>query len=621
MRIKSGITIVFLLFILNVALAGKWPGHAILGNGRLCAAYSDDKMVTKSDGCKGVRHLYFDNFSADYLKSSSFEICDSVGDVISDSSSTLMLSFFTVGSSFFKGGKQLLTSSARAASFDGLIFQCSGYNRVTSWPVFKVVFNENPSSSEQIRLVEIKALKNGNLFVRWSNNVFFILFSNAAVDIYKKSNTVVEMRFPQAEVQRVEVFLLAGNDEKKLIERADSLSHTQGLWTESGRYWDSWISKGSLPYPVARDSVQHLYNEYYSRNIYASFCSNLNGQLPACISGQFLTNGLPQVYPRDALMVARALMESGYPASAASIIRFWTEKQVPLKSSGEFYVRYDAFGKAVDAGTGVRFDEPEWDAGAYLICLLHDYSLQYGTMLADTSLIFSLADFLSKSISANGLLYDGGITEWTGYHPSTNMLGAASLMSAAEIAAKYGRADLKEKYSGAWNTISESLPLLYDTIRHTYTTRRYWVDKSEGYFNFLRIKGRLYYQWDVTSMFGVLWGYPDHDLMRNSYDFIWEETSDRGGVRYFEAGEKDWLAAFGSDFFFFNTAAAAEYAVKQHLTARAASHINWMIANSNIYGLMPERILSDYSGCSETSPLTRSCAEFALAIKSFAKSR
>ncbi|MHC1774648.1 MAG: hypothetical protein AB9834_04465 [Lentimicrobium sp.] len=621
MGLKFSIAFIISLLFLCHVKGGNWPGSAILGNGSLCGVFSDDSAIISKDGLRGLRHLYFNNFTADYIKTAGFELFNDHGKINPDSCTTGLENFFTVGSSFFRDGNLLFSSSVRAGNFDGLIFKCSAYNKETTWPVFTFNFRDMASPDGQVRLSEIRALKNGSLLVKWSNNTFFILFSNAAVDIYKKSNSIVEFHFSQEASQRLEVILLAGNDEMKLIEKADSLNHTPGLWIDAEKLWNSWIAIGKLPYPATKDSSELIYNEFYSRNIYATFCSNLNGQVPVEITGHLLTSGLPQLYPRDAMMAARALIECGYPESAARIIRFWADKKIPKKTRGEFYARYDVYCQAVDAGPGVRFDEPEWDAGAYLICLLHDYSLQYDELLADTSLIFDLADFLVNSMNSSGLLYEGGIVEWTGYHPSTNMLGATGLMSAAEIAANYGRSDLNEKYSNAWKLISTNLPLLYDTTRQSYTTRRYWVDKQVGLFSIFRIKGRLHYQWDATSVFGVLWGYPDHDLMRSSYDYTWENLTDRAGVRYFETGDDDLFGGFGSDLFFFNTAAYAEYAVKQHLPDRAAAHINWMIANSNVYGLMPERILSDYSGGSEVSPLTRSCAEFAVAVKWFAELR
>lgn len=582
--------------------------------------YSDDPGITSRDGFKGFRHLYYNDFATDYIQSTGFEIYNDKGEISADSSTTELVNFCTVSSSFFKDGKPLFTSLVRAGAFDGLIFKCHEYSKEAGWPVFTVSFNEKASPDGLVKLTEVKVLKNGQLFVKWSNDVFFIIYSQAAVDVYKRSKTIVELHFPQATAQQVELFLIAGTDEKKLIQQADSLNHTNGLWADADKHWNSWILKGHLPYPNANDSIQRLYNDYYSRNIYAAFCSNLNGQVPDDVSGSMLSKGLPRIYPRNAMMVARNLMECGYPESASKIIRFWSDKRIPHRNRGEFYPRYDAQGNADETGFGGRAGEPEWDAGGYLICLLHDYYLEYGILLADTSLIYELADFLAGSIDSEGLLYEGGITEWTGYSPATNMIGAAGLMSAAEFGAKFGRPELSEKYSGAWKTISANLPILYDTTRQTYTSRRYWADKGEGIFNIFRIKGRLLYLWDATAVFGVLWGYPDHDFMRKSYDFTWENLTDNAGVRYFEARDKDLLTDFGSDLFFTTTAAHAEYAVKQHLASRAAAHIAWMISNSNTYGLMPERILSDNSGCSVASPYPWSCAEFAASVKLYAKS-
>ncbi len=621
MNAKFRFSCIIVFLLINSVSAGKWPGNAVIGTGRICGVYSDDPGITAKDGLVGFRHLYFKDYSADYIKSTKFEIFDAQGKVTADSSLTGLSDFFTVSSSFFREGKILHKNSVRAGIFNGFIFQCHNYSKEAGWPVFTIDLNDKASPDGQVKLTEVKALKNGQLFIKWSNNVFFILYSDAAVDVYKKSSTILELNFTQSKAPRVEVFLLVGTDEKKLTQQADSLNQSTGLWSDSEKYWDSWIRKGLLPYPNAKDSVQLIYNNYYSRNLYAAYCSNLNGLVPADITGHLLTKGLPQLYPRNAMMVARNLMECGYSESAGNIIRFWSSRQISHDKHSEFYARYDASGDAVDAGSGVRYDEPEWDAGGYLICLLHDYYLKYGILLADTSLIYDLADFLAESIDSQGLLYESGIVEWTGYLPATNMIVAAGLMSAAEFAIKFGRADLNEKYSEAWRTISKNLVMLYDTTRQTYTARRYWADKSDGYFNFFRIKGKLLYLWDATNVFGVLWGFPDDDLMRLSYDYTWENLTDGGGVRFFEAHDKGWLTDYGLSLVFSVTASNAKYAVRQHIPSRAAVHIDWMIENSNTYGLMPDRILSDYSGTGEASPDTWSCSEFAASIKLYAKSR
>lgn len=50
------------------------------------------------------------------------------------------------------------------------------------------------------------------------------------------------------------------------------------------------------------------------------------------------------------------------------------------------------------------------------------------------------------------------------------------------------------------------------------------------------------------------------------------------------------------------------------------AQIDWMIKNSNVYGLMPERIYGNGSDCSEASPLSWCNAEFAASVYEYSKS-
>ena len=71
--------------------------------------------------------------------------------------------------------------------------------------------------------------------------------------------------------------------------------------------------------------------------------------------------------------------------------------------------------------------------------------------------------------------------------------------------------------------------------------------------------------------------------------------------------------------FFFTTSAAAQYQAKYGDPVRARLHIDWMMHNANLYGLMPERIYLNGSGCSQASPLSWCCAEFAAALLEWQK--
>ena len=126
--------------------------------------------------------------------------------------------------------------------------------------------------------------------------------------------------------------------------------------------------------------------------------------------------------------------------------------------------------------------------------------------------------------------------------------------------------------------------------------------------------GDTLYLWDTSSNFGILWGYPDHSRMQQTNLFYKNNTLKlNGGIQYFEAPDAG-LAAYGNDLFFFTTAARAQYLALNNDRADSKFHIDWMINNANIYGLMPERIYLNNQDCSEASPLSWCCAEFAAAL-------
>jgi GH15 family glucan-1,4-alpha-glucosidase len=85
-------------------------------------------------------------------------------------------------------------------------------------------------------------------------------------------------------------------------------------------------------------------------------------------------------------------------------------------------------------------------------------------------------------------------------------------------------------------------------------------------------------------------------------------------MQYFDATNNAWLAGYCHDAFFFTTAAAAQYHARWGDARIARNHIEWMIKNANVYGLMPERIFLNQMDCSPASPLSWCCAEFVAAL-------
>ncbi len=605
----KNIHLLFFMFLISSLLqAANWPGHAIVGNGRFCAVYSEDSRITLKDGNKGVRHFYFQDYASDYFKSAHYELFSKQAAVFKDSIQPFMADFYTPSARHYRAKTALFTTSVRACQ-QGLLMQFKPgekYEKLTA--VFKVVFNET-LPGRQHKVTHISLDDPEGPYIQWSDSVRIRFIGSSPCKAVLKGENLIEFMVTAESNTAFDMLIIpeiTGTSQKFV---------TRNAWNNASKYWNEWSRKGGLPFPKASTDEQKNYNDYYSRNLYAAYACCLNGQVPADVTGQFLTNEMPQLYPRDAMMVAMNMLEAGYYETATEIIRFWSSDEIPHKSPGEFYARYDAFGQATDAGSGARYDEPEWDAGAYLIILNYEYHKAKGKWITNPDKIYQMADFIISAIDSTGLLYEGGIVEWTGYLPATNMLCAAGLKRAAEIAEMSRFTDLSSKYQTAFSELETNITRLFDSNRKLYAALRYHGIKADNNFSISEKKGSLHYLWDVTSVFGVLWGFPDHNLMQDTYQYIKNNLNHNGGVRYFEATDNNWLQAYGNDLFFFATAAWAKYAAMQNDRDFTKKSIDWMIAQSNIYGLMPERILADYSQTSEASPLSWGCAEFSIAVK------
>src|SRR3954468_18827249 len=56
-----------------------WEGYAMLGSGRVAVVYSDDSRITRRTHARGIQHLYFDDYTADYVSSTGFDLFDADG--------------------------------------------------------------------------------------------------------------------------------------------------------------------------------------------------------------------------------------------------------------------------------------------------------------------------------------------------------------------------------------------------------------------------------------------------------------------------------------------------------------------------------------------------------------
>jgi GH15 family glucan-1,4-alpha-glucosidase len=597
----------------------KYKGYAVIGNGKVCAVYSDDARIAESKKARGIQHFYFLDYTMDYISSTRVELTQS-GKILSGRDSLINSDCFSTGTQTHYSEEVRSELRCFSLASDAIVLQCRGFELAAETQLKYIINLRQKFISDRTTLLASLSYIRNTVAVEWSNGVTILVAPAFEDGIIQMDDSLITISRELPAEKWSSLVLVAGKSRQEVLGKWSSISSHPNFYNDARKYWDSWFKRGKLPRFKKNVTQASHYLEMYRRALYAVKAANLNGQVPADITGQFLTNNMPQLYPRDALMCARVFMLTGHLEEARQIISYWSNPQLPMKHRNEFYARYDAYGQAVDAGSGARFDEPEWDSNGYFIQLVYDYFQKTGKWLADKNALYEFANYLVFRIDEHGLLYEGGIVEWTGYLPATNMICAAALQTASKIADVFNDPAKSVKYFKASQTISDSLDQLFDLKRQTYTALRYHAIKSDDNRSRSEKTSQPIYLWDTSTYYGLLWGYPDHEKFELTNQFILNNTTRLGGgLQYFEAQDNSWLTDYGDDVFFFPTAASAQYNAITGNLEIAQKQIEWLITNSNVYGLMPERLSTDGSDCSEASPLSWCNAEFAAAVLVFSQ--
>lgn len=593
-----------------------WEGYSILGNGNMTVVYSDDPRISAKTHAAGIQHFYFSDYTADYVAGTSFELVGADGKRVesSQASQVGMKNFFTARTQtrLANGTSQTVLCFVHPQDAAVLSLGVSGSSGQLTYR-FQAQLRKNIKTDQEISLTSLEVKGNVAIGV-WSNGIALGILPRSAHAKTSVNGSSVSIAGEASAGTSEEVLLIPGSSAMEVQAKIWAFRPQKDLESAAGKFWETWMNSGKIPAFKTQSEDTAEYVEAYKRNLYCVKSANMSGQIPADITGQFVTNNMPQLYPRDAMMCARASLATGHTAEAAQVIQFWANRVIPMKSPGEWYARYDAHAKAVDAGSGARYDEPEWDSNGYFIYLVNQYHEQTGEWLVNKSLVYELADFLVHHLDSNGLLYEGGIVEWSGYLPATNMIDAAALKIAAKMAEQFGDKDKAESYTNTAATISKALPQMFDDTRQTYADVRFAQTKGAKNQSIGDKSGKKVYLWDTTANVGIIWGYPNHREIELSNVFYDKNTTGMGGaMRYFDSPDPG-LAGYGHGFFFFTTAAAAEYQLLQGKVEAGKGFLDWMVRNANSYGLMPEHISPDGSQCSPASPLSWCSAEFAAAV-------
>ncbi len=583
--------------------AGPFPGYAVLGNGSISAVYSDDDG---SGDPPGILHLYRDDFATDLLELGQTLVGQDGQRVtqrrvgldpffaaytelpLPDGGSLAWRSFVGSHSAVIIQGALLAPAdSASSASLAPLVQlrEQVHMDGTLSWSDPRL---DEDQSALWAKLSDGTALALGvspapsSWQAGWISVDPVVDGLSGAIEEGRQLVLRADLE-AQAGSQASFTWVLAlGEDPDEALALVEELLAEPDPLATAEQHWADWapelLCSGELC-------------ELAAANLYAARASSLAGQVPADLTGQFVTDDRPQLYPRDALMVGRVFARTGHLDEAWEILRYWLSPQREQPQPGEYYARYDALGRGVDGGSGAAYDLPEWDSNGYLASLAE---LLGSADLDDDERdeLLDALDFLVLMQDDDGLWTEGGIIEWEGRLPATTMSSWVGLDAGARSADSWGEAARAEDYRAAAGSLRGGLLQLWEW------DGLYLADERDGALAY-----------DSSLLLGPAWGFPPDPVLDSSWAWLMDNArAHGGGVRYFEGMD------YGQDLFGFTTAASAQHAATIGDTWTAWELLEWMAAFTNRYGLFPERIYADGTGAAEASPLSWCAAETAMAI-------
>lgn len=582
---------------------GPFAGYAVLGNGSISAVYSDDDG---SGDPPGILHLYRDDFATDLLELGQ-TLVGQDGARVTDRSVGLD-PFFSAYTEVPLPDGATLAWRAFVGEADAVVIQ--GALVATEDEATSATFAPLVQLREDVHLDGTLSWSelgrdegSGLLWAELSDGTGLAIGATPAPSSWQTGTIsadpvaggltgdieqgwqlalAAELDAPTGQQAPFRWVLALGDDVTEAVDTVETLLDGADPLADAETTWGDWA-------PDALCEGERCLSA--AANLYAARASSLAGAVPADLTGQFVTNDRPQLYPRDALMVARAFELTGHDDEALEIVRFWLDSAIEQPTEGEWYARYDALGRGVDAGTGAEYDVPEWDSNGYLASLVE--RLGPSTLSNDEkAALLAGLDFLVDNQDADGLWTEGGIIEWEGRLPATTMSTWAGLDAGARIAEGWDETARAESYRAAAGYLRGGLTelLVWDGV--------YLADQRDG--------GWAY---DSSLMFGPAWGFPADPLLDATQAWLMDNArAHGGGVRYFEG------MSYGQDLFGFTTSAMAQYTATIGDSWTSGELLDWMAAFSNRYGLFPERVYSDGSGAAEASPLSWCAAETAIGI-------
>lgn len=370
--------------------------------------------------------------------------------------------------------------------------------------------------------------------------------------------------------------LIVGNSVEDCVEKGKKFDFTR-VFERSSNGWKNWLGES--------------YREAAADALVALKACNLNGFLPADLTGHYFANGHACFYVRDALMASRAFLYSGHFAEFKQVIDYLME--CPLKENGEFYQRYNGY-KLPDEGANNNVFS-QIDAIGYFTRVLADYFKLTGKLIVDFKDIVKVVDVLDTIETKNNLFGpEGGVNEGV-YGPafitSTNMFIAGGLLGASDIARVMG----EQFYADKWMNIAENI------IKGCEA-----AFLEEGYYcyGYVDYHDEKILRYDTPQLLAASLGYPLTEKYKKNLEFLTEYAT------YFGRGYGYSEQEYHNGPWVFNTAGATQTAYLLGKTELYNQIMKWMIDHQNDYGLLPEAVDARNEYNSFINPLMWANAEF-----------
>lgn len=591
-----------------------YPGLTYIGNGKITGLYGLNETIHDQKSI-GLQHLYINDYQMDYIYAATTvlklegvcyygdRIKPKSGHPIKQGSSMSRCEDGFVFVDEFVYEKFNKTDQVFCPGDDHIVFQ-SCIENTSDYPIevemSALVITSNNTFTVQKNLDKVFISGNDNrLYIDTNEKNTICRISKDAPsgfmyhgiqDILFDENHMEEDSFKSNEpiaVSRSKILILHPGDSYTFMWSLginNSEINYEHIKLDGKKYWDKWLNESN-----------QIVEAKVKSNLIALKSINMNGFLPADLTGHYFASNQVSFYVRDALHGARAFLYSGHYKECKQIVD--VVLGLSRRDNHEIFQRYNAKLLADEGANNNVFSQIDFIG--YLLTVIADYYYLTGDLLTGVDDLMKEVMILEHIPKKNGLYGpEGGVNEGV-YGPafitSTNIFITGGLNCLMGILKKENKEDYR-------TYVIKLIKSIVEGINHTFLSEGYY---AYGYVNY---HDQLVKRYDTPQLFGASLGYPiDENYRKNFYKLSTIATYFDYGYGYSEQEYHDgpWL---------FNTAFAGQTAYILGDMKAYKSIMDWMDRHKNDYALLPEAIDARDEGRSFINPLMWANAEYISAV-------